>query len=311
MRAARWRRHGLAWGPDGTQAWARSHATAPTPVRLRAGRLRVVAQCRDAQQVGRTGWVDLDGEDPRRELDWARVPALDIGAPGHFDDNGVFATSVVALSGGCLRLYYAGFELCHHIRYRLLTGVAHRDDDGAHFCRWRTTPVLERTPAEPHFRCGARALRESDGFRMWHVACGSWEPIEGKAKPVYDIRHLRSADGLAWGDEGEVVLAIDPAQERGFGRPVVLRVGAGWRMHCSVRRRRPARYRLGYATSGDGLRWQRRDELLGLDVQPVAWDGDSIEYGVEILAGGRRRPPYNGDDFSAAGFCIAERLTDA
>ncbi len=310
MRPARWRRHGLVWGPDGTQAWARSHASTPTPVRLADGRLRVFVQCRDAQQVGRIGWVDLDGEDPRRVLGTAGQPALDIGAPGHFDDNGVMATSVLVLPDGSLRLYYVGFELCHRIRYRLLTGVAHSDDGGTSFRRWRTTPVLERTPAEPHIRGGAWVLREGDGFRMWYAAGGSWEPIDGKAMPVYDLRHLRSVDGLHWGDEGQVVLAIVPAHEHGFGRPVVQRFGTGWQMHYSIRRRRPARYRLGLASSGDGLLWQREDDMLGLDVQPGSWDSHSIEYGVEITAGGRRWLLYNGDDFGAAGFGIAERLAD-
>jgi len=306
----RWRKHGLVWGPDGSLPWARSHATCPTPIVLADGRLRVFVQCRDAGRVGRVGWVDLDGDDPRRVVDWAREPALDVGAPGHFDDNGVFPTSVLEMPDGSLRMYYVGFELCHHIRYRLLTGLAVSDDGGQKFRRWCRTPVLERSSAEPHFRSGAWVLRWGDGFRMWYVAGGRWEVLDGKPMPVYDIRHLASPDGLTWGDEGEVVLPINPAREHGFGRPYVRRDGAHWAMHYSVRRRDPVRYRLGWARSHDGLHWQREDDRLGMDVSPGSWDGDSIEYAAEIDAGGRRWLLYNGDDFGAAGFGIAEYLGD-
>ena len=75
-----------------------------------------------------------------------------------------------------------------------------------------------------------------------------------------------------------------------------------------MRRRSPARDRLGLAHSRDGVAWQRSDERLGLDVSPGAWDGDSIEYGAEIEAAGRTWLLYNGDDFGATGFGVAELL---
>ena len=79
-------------------------------------------------------------------------------------------------------------------------------------------------------------------------------------------------------------------------------------MHYSVRRRSPARYRLGLAHSRNGLDWQRSDDHLGLDVSPGEWDGDSVEYGAEVQAGGRTWLLYNGDDFGATGFGVAELL---
>ena len=304
----RWRKHGLVWGPDGSAAWARSHATCPTPLRLPDGRWRVFVQCRDAHNVGRIGWVDLDGDDPRRVLGWSREPVLDVGAPGHFDDNGVFPTTALALPDGSLRLYYVGFELCHHIRYRLLTGLAISHDQGQSFQRWRSTPLLERSPAEPHHRCGTWVLPEDGGYRMWYVAGGQWERLQGKDMPVYDIRHLHSADGLHWGEAGTPVLSIDPAHEHGLGRPVVLRQGSGYLMHLSVRQREPLQYRLGLARSGDGLHWQRDDAAVDLGLGPEDWDSQALCYGHPLEAGGRNWLLYNGNDFGAAGFALAERL---
>ena len=304
----KWRKHGLVWQPDGSKAWAKTHATCPTPLTLEDGTLRVYLQCRDANNVGRIGFVDLDPADPRRVLREASEPVLDVGAAGAFDDNGVFQTSIVKLPDGRLFMYYVGFELCHHIRYRLLTGLAASEDGGHSFRRVSDVPILERSTREPHFRCGPFVRREHGMFRMWYVAGGAWEVIEGQQMPIYDIRYLESSDGVHWPDFGKVVMFVEHAREHGFGRPYVLRDGAGYRMHYSVRKRVPARYRLGYATSDDGLAWQRHDDEIGLDVSAIGWDSDSVEYGAEIEAGGKTWLLYNGNDFGGTGFGVAERL---
>ncbi|MGK2953006.1 MAG: hypothetical protein ACSLEZ_11560 [Thiobacillus sp.] len=304
----RWRKHGLIWRPDGSKPWARTHATCPTPLVLDDGTLRVYLQSRDAQNVGRIGFVDLDPADPRKVLREAAAPVLDIGDPGAFDDNGVFQTSIVRQADGRLFMYYVGFELCHHIRYRLLTGLAISEDGGASFQRYSTVPILERSSAEPHIRGGPFVLRESERFRMWYVAGGSWEEIAGKSMPIYDIRYLESSDGIHWPDTGRVVLPVTGANEHGFGRPYVLHDGAGYRMHYSIRRRLPAAYRLGYAISPDGLAWDRRDDEIGIDVSAQGWDSESIDYGAEIQVGGKTWLLYNGNDFGGTGVGLAERL---
>lgn len=304
----KWRRHGVLWTPDGSRPWARTHASCPTPLVRRDGTLRLYLQCRDEAGVGRIGWIDVDPDDPRRVVRAASDPVLDVGAPGAFDDNGVFQTSVVRLADGRLYLYYVGFELCHHIRYRLLSGLAVSTDDGDSFVRVKTTPILERSEAEPHIRGGPCVVRDGGRFRMWYVAGGAWETIAGKAMPVYDIRHAESDDGIRWPEQGRVVLPVTDAREHGFGRPWLLRDGDGWRMHYSVRLREPLAYRLGYATSADGLHWQRRDDEIGLAATPGAWDGRSICYGTEVRSGGRDWLFYNGDDFGGTGVGLAERI---
>lgn len=287
-----------------------THATCPTPLTLDDGTLRVYVQCRDANNVGRISFVDLDPWDPRRVLREADAPVLDVGAAGAFDDNGVFQTSVVRLSDGRLFMYYVGFELCHHIRYRLLTGLAISDDGGHTFHRISTVPILERSTQEPHIRGGAFVSCERGVFSMWYVAGGAWEVIEGKQMPIYDIRHLESEDGVNWPVAGQVVLTVQHAREHGFGRPYVLRDANGYRMHYSIRKRAPARYRMGYAVSDDGIAWLRRDDEIGLDVSADGWDADSVEYGAEIKAGGKTWLLYNGNDFGGTGFGIAERVDD-
>lgn len=301
----RWVKHGVVWRPSGQRWWACSHASGPTPLRLNEDIWRVFVQCRDQHNVGRVGYVDLDAQDPRKVVGESAEPVLDIGAPGMFDDNGVFQTSVLRLPDGRLFMYYVGFELCHHIRYRLLTGLAVSTDNGESFQRVMTTPVLDRSPGEEHFRCGPWVILDQGRFRMWYIAGGEWVLRDEKPVPVYDLRYVESDDGLNWPARGQLVLSLNHNEEHGFGRPVVRRSEGGYHMFYSIRTN-AAGYRLGYAESNDGLEWRRRDELMGLEVAASGWDAESVEYGVDIQTAGKTWLLYNGNDFGGTGFGIAE-----
>lgn len=304
----KWLKHGVVWKPSGMQWWSRTHATCPTPIWLDDQTLRVYVQCRDENNVGRIGFVDLDPTDPRKVIRESSGPVFNIGAPGSFDDNGVFQTSIIRVPDGRIYMYYVGFEICHRIRYRLLTGLAISTDNGETFHRAQSTPILERSPDEQFFRCGPWVECVGGLFRMWYVAGSGWETIEGKQVPVYDIRYMESDDGLQWPSKGYVVMPVALENEHGFGRPVIRNRPDGYQMFYSIRKRNPARYRLGYAQSHDGLTWQRLDADVGLDVTEGAWDGEAISYGIDIDAGGKTWLLYNGNDFGGTGFGIAERV---
>jgi hypothetical protein len=101
-------------------------------------------------------------------------------------------------------------------------------------------------------------------------------------------------------------MAITGADEHGFGRPWVVRRGqADYQLFYSVRRRSLRAYRLGYAESVDGIEWRRRDDQMGLDTTPGAFDGTAIMYSAVIDAGGRTYCFYNGDGFGERGFGVA------
>lgn len=306
----RWRKLGLVYVPDGNEPWARTHAALPTPLRLPGrDRVRIFVSCCDAGGVSRVGWVDVREDAPTVVVDRSHGPVLDIGVPGAFDENGAVCTSVVRVPDGRLFMYYVGFELGTQVRYRLLTGLAISDDDGLTFRRHSTTPILERSRGDLYFRCGTYVRLDPDGlFRMWYVGGNSWRDVGGKALPEYRVKYLESHDGIEWAPEGRTVIDMTDPDEHGFGRPWVMPADGGEEMYYSVRRTSLAAYRLGYATSPDGLRWDRRDAELGLDVTPGGFDSEAIMYTAVMRIGGRTLCYYNGDGFGRTGFGAAERI---
>ena len=305
-----WIKQSRIWEPDGSQWWAQTHATCPTPLLLPNGDLRIYLQCRDSKGIGRAGFIDVDANDPSRVLATSEHPCLDIGLPGTFDENGVLPTSVVALADGRVLMYYVGFELCIGIRYRLLTGLAISTDGGNHFTRVHQTPVLERSDEELFFRCAAFVLQDQQRFRMWYSGGGDWTTVNNKPMPCYDLRHLESTDGFNWPATGQIVLPVTDDDEHGFGRPWVVKTEAGYQLFFSVRKRSLGQYRLAYAESPDGIHWTRADDKLGLDVSPGQWDGDAIMYSAVIQSGGQIWLFYNGNNFGEHGIGFAQWKAD-
>jgi predicted GH43/DUF377 family glycosyl hydrolase len=298
-----WRKLGLVHRAAGERPWQQSHAYCPTALELE-DRLRVLCAFLDGDKVGRLGFVDVDTADPRRVLEVSAEPALDVGVPGCFDDNGVTPLSVLRLADGRVRLYYAGWQLGVRVRYLLFTGAAESTDDGRSFRRVSQVPVLDRSDGELSVRSSGFVLQDDGGYRMWYAGGSDWvTAADGTVRPAYAMRHARSADGLAWPARGELCMTLRDG-EHGFARPAVVRDGGTLRMWYSVRHTERG-YRLGYATSADGLDWERRDEQAGLDVSPEGWDSEMVGLACVIDSRHGRYLFYNGNGYGESGFGVA------
>jgi len=301
----KWKKLGLVYQAPFDGSWRHSHALTPTPYLLDERTLRVIITCRDPQGRGRPGWVDLDAQDPTRVLGVSTEPLLDLGRPGCFDDSGVAVTGVVSPEPGLVYLYYAGFELCTQVRYRIFTGMAISRDGGRTFRRASEAPVLDRSDEGLALRSGPCALLDGGKFKIWYLCGSEWIEQDGKQVPLYDLRYQESADGMHWSDRGVLSLPVDPATEHGFGHPWVVKRGPGdYQLFCSVRRKGQG-YRPGYAESADGVNWASKDRKMGLEVSKSGFDSKAIAYVTVFSSGGRTWCAYCGDNFGEAGFALA------
>ncbi len=299
-----WRKLGLVYCAHGERDWARTHAYIPTVFPVDPARLRVFVAFLDRDKVGRIGWVDVSPEDPRRVLAVSERPALDVGAPGSFDEHGV--TPICAFASGSNHyLSYVGWQRGRDVRYRLLTGLARSLDCGMTFQRCSAEPLLPASSAEPFFRTAAHIRFDRDRWRMWYVAGNRWVRHGDKAVPAYNIRYLESADDVTrWPAEGTVVLDTTGPDEYGLGRPFLVRDGETYRMWYSIRTFTRG-YRLGYAESPDGLSWTRKDADVGIDVSREGWDSEMICFGAIHETASGRFLFYNGNGFGETGFGVA------
>jgi hypothetical protein len=260
---------------------------------------RVFFASRDAQNRSHVAAVDVDV-----------VAACVVGSPwlvlapgplGHFDDHGVYASSIVDLGGGRLRLYTTGWNpgLRSPLFYTS-AGVAESDDFGKTFRRGQA-PILQRTEVDPWMVSQPSVRREGELWRMWYISGLGWEDVDGRLVSRYHIKYGESDDGLTWRRDGRV--AIDLVEgERNIARACVVHSRGAYEMWYS--RAGDAGYALGYARSSDGITWERLDGQAGLDPAPGEWD-EVVAYPWVVECGASRYLFYNGRGFGRDGFGLA------
>jgi hypothetical protein len=304
-KAIRWKKGGLVYAPDGTRWWARRNASFPA-VCLQDDVLRVFFTALDDRRFGRTGYVDLDPEDPSRVVRESAEPVLDLGEVGAFDDCGANAFCALRV-GDATYLYYQGWQRAERVPYLIFTGLAIDDGDGQGFRRYSRAPLLDRTDEQPFLRGAPCVVRLSDGFHMWYVSSRRWVHDAHGLHYEVAIHHARSPDGVDWTADERPCVEPDWNDEYAVGRPSVLVEGNTYRMWYSVRSFSQP-YRLGYAESGDGHAWMRRDSEVGLERSDQGWDSQMTCYPQVIRVDGRLLMFYNGNGHGASGFGYAEGM---
>jgi hypothetical protein len=299
----KWIKKGLIYCADHTSDWAITHAAIPTPYLLNDRTLRIYCSFRAEKNVSRIGYVDVLADNPKEIIDISAKPALDIGQPGAFDDNGVIPLSIIA-NGKALYLYYGGFQLGVQVPYFHFGGLAISTDGGSSFVRHQQTPVLDRKGAEFFLRVTHQVMQENGVWKLWYLAGSEWIVKDGKKLPLYTVKYMESPDGINWNGNSHTCLHLKE-DEHGFGRVYVAKNDCCYQMYYSIRSLSKG-YRLGYAESEDGKDWVRKDELMGLDVSTDGWDSESVCYSAVITHHGKTYLFYNGNGYGETGFGYAE-----
>jgi len=294
-----WRKLGLIFCPSGEEPWMQSHAAVPIAESLGGHLFRVYFSSRDASNRSFTGSLVIDIREPDRILDLSRSPVLSPGELGGFDDSGAMATWLVSHQERSF-LYFQGWNLGVTVPFRNSIGLA--TGTGGTFTRYCRGPIVDRSMHEPHFCATPCVLPGEDVWRMWYLSCTEWRMQEGRPQHRYHIKYAESHDGINWRRDGVVAIDFSGSDEYAISRPSVLRDPDRWRMWYSFR---GPSYRIGYAESPDGIKWERRDGEAGIDVSPSGWDSEMIEYPFVFDHEGQRYMLYNGNGYSRTGFGLA------
>lgn len=298
-----WRKEGMVYVPDGSLWWAQVGAQLPTAELITPDVLRIYYVSKDRDGFGRIGFVDLDARDPKRILKIGQEPVLDLGELGAFDDSGVCPSTVVH-SEGRRYLYYQGFQRSERVPYLTFTGLAISEPGSPNFQKVSRVPITDRTDDEPFIRSTCSILREGTLWKMWYVSTVKWTKDENGLHYVCVVRYATSSDGIAWQTHPNVCLEPDLKDEYAVGRPAVVREGNVYKMWYSIRSFREL-YTIGYAESGDGLQWERRDASAGIEKSPSGWDSEMICYPFIVDMQGELFMFYNGNGRGVTGFGYA------
>lgn len=233
------------------------------------------------------------------------ILALQPGELGHFDEAGAMS-SCFASHGGATYLYYTGWQLQRAVPFTFGCGRALFDTQSFTARREFAGPVMARNHLNPLLCASPFVLVEEDQpLAMWYVSGLRWEQTEQGLMHHYTIRRAVSEDGLRW--ESDPAPCIPPGQgEYAIARPSVLRDGGRlcmWFCHRGLTGN--TTYRIGLATSSDGVHWERHGGPHVLDVSLDGWDSGMVCYPHVFAHEDWLYMLYNGDGFGASGFGYA------
>ena len=295
-----WKRLGLVFAPDGKQPWARSHAALPTPVHVVGDVFRIFYSSRDAENRSHVGWADVEVSTAPRVLAVAPEPVLAPGEDGTFDDSGVGVGCIIRADDG-FALYYMGWNLGVRSPWHNAIGLARARTLEGPFERFSPGPILDRSPEDPYTISYPCVLRIGpNDWRMWYGS--NLAPAVGNVDMRHAIKSARSRDGVHWTRDGTIVIGFTALSEYALARPSVVKVGDRLLTAFACR---GDRYRIGAASSVDGVNWTRFDHTMGLGPSEDRWESEMTCYPALFWHREQLWLAYNGNAYGASGFGLA------
>ncbi len=295
------RKKGLIYGPRGESSWAKHSALQPTPYLLDNATIRIFTGFRDSDGVSRVGFVDVSADNPSNVIRVSKTPSLDIGHDGAFDENGVAPCAILVFEHR-LYLYYAGYQLGQKVRFCAYSGLAVSDDQGVTFKRLSNVPVTDRTNDAMYFRVIHSIMNDNGIFKVWYGAGSTYDVGADKTLPRYNVQMMESKHLFEFPKHGQVVVETKGDEYR-VGRPYVFKNDDEFIMFYGTGSE-AVPYRLGYATSSDSYRWERKDDL-SIEGPSATWDSEMMAYPAVVTNNDISYLFYNGNDYGRDGFGYA------
>jgi len=303
-----WNKKVNLFNVDGRYDWNKSHAQVPV-VDVLSDRLRIYYATRNVEGKSNVSYIEVSKNDPKQIIFESDKPLFEFGNLGSFDDSGMMPSSIISV-GNQKYLYYIGWTTRQTVPFQNAVGLAISDDGGLTFRKISEGPIIGINHIEPYFSGTSYVLAEDGMFKMWYLSCIRWETLDGKPEPIYNIKYAESVDGINWKQTGTVAIALQD-DEGGLVSASVIKEHGIYKMWFGKRKKSDYRtnadnsYRIGYAESENGIDWQRKDELAGINISSAGWDSQMISYPCVFKNDNEMMMVYNGNGFGKTGFGYA------
>ena len=279
-----------------------THAANPLPILLEGDIYRIFFSGRNAKNQSSVGAVDIDIV--KRKIICQHVePFFEHGPVGSFYSAGVSI-------GNCYKV--RGVQYMLFMGWQSPKGGHWRGDIGRLIVRPdytleldSTIPLLGADGTDPISLSYPWVMHnnETGGYHMWYGSTKTWNA--GNDEMLHVINYATSVDGHTWKRTG-LAVPHEIGVAQAFSRPTVIGDdNKGYQMWFSFRSGRGEKYRIGYAYSKDGRKWELAIENAGIEVSATGWDSEMIEYPFVFNHKGRTYMLYNGNDYGKTGFGLA------
>ena len=303
-----WIRKGKLFGHDTWDIdWHKLNTQLPIPYLVSEDSLRLFVTFCDSENRGRLGYVDVNPNNPSEIYDYSKNPLLDIGKKGCFDENGVVSTAILE-EHDKIFLYYCGFQKHINYPYSSLMGIAVSEDRGKSFVRVKETPVLERHDGEMFIRTGAGIYKYGNMYRLYYASGNEWLNLSGKLVPKYSFKYIDSNSPIEFNGGGKDLFPLEK-DEFGMTTTQIIEKDGKYNMIYSIRTISEG-YKMGCASSVDGINFCRVDNVMDIKRPNNDFDSEMICYGKIYEHKDRTYLFYSGNHFGMDGIGWAEYKKD-
>ncbi len=305
MSVLSWEKLGLVLAPSQEVKWMTTFAssTAVKVVDEKEGLIDIFVTGRDDMNRSLIGCVKFNVF-KHEVIEISKEEVLNLGPLGTFDENGQSYPSYL-FDGDKECLYYTGWSPSVLTPFQNFVGLGVRKKGEEKFCRYSNAPVLDRNNEDYSSIGSCYVLKSQDHFKMWYTAFRNWEKTENGTRHYYRIKYAHSKDGVNWERDNAVCIDFESENEYAIARPTVFELNGEYNMmYCY----RGDKYRLGYATSKDGINWTRRDNDLMFVGDDLEFDSYERNYPTVFSLNGDHYLLYSGNNYGEAGFGIAKLI---
>jgi hypothetical protein len=296
-----WEKLGQVFFVKEASGFLKSHASNPLPIHLKDDIYRVFFSGRDEDNKSSVGYVDIDII-TRKVLNDKRKVIFKYGNSESFYSHGVSIGNVYKVNEDQFILFM-GWNIRNNEHWRGDIGQLKLIDNE---CLQITSelPFMSIDEVDTVSLSYPFVIFHEGIYKMWYGTTLTWTSENDEM--IHVINYATSLDGKNWEKHG-LAIPYELGVAQAFSRPTVIIDELGYHMWYSYRSGTGEKYRIGYAHSEDGLKWERKHDEIGIDVSKNGWDSEMICYPFVLKHKGETYMLYNGNQYGKAGFGIAKR----
>jgi len=300
-----WQKIGLLFNSNKNHEWMWSYAANPVPYILDEKKeiVRIFFTCRTENNSSHIAYVDIDFSNNYKIINISDKRVLAPGQIGTFDDSGA-AMGYIIEKDAEMYLFYLGWNLKVTVPWLNTIGLAKANSINEEFEKYSMAPIMDRSHEDP-FSISYPSILFDDGiYKMWYGSNLSWGKDQREMQHV--IKYAESKDLIQWARTNEIHIPLIHKNEYALSKPWVIKSGGIFKMWYSYRGNNNIEtYRIGYAESNDGKKWERKDSEIGIDISRSGWDSEMICYPSIFALNTKTFMLYNGNNYGESGFGLA------
>lgn len=294
----KWKKLGRIYQVENKNPFLVTHASNPLAVHLKDDVFRIYYTGRNVENQSSVSYVDYNIGINQIIYDHKK-PIVKHGEPSSFYSHGVSVGNMWEQDGKNF-IGFMGWQVPENSHWR--GDIGKFDVTTGQVSFLMGTSIEDKVSLSYPF-----VLKEDSLYKMWYGSTLNWTSKNGEM--IHVIKYATSKDGNLWDHHG-IAIPYKIGEAQAFSRPSILKLNNVYHMWYSFRSGSGEKYRIGYASSDDGINWNRQLKNFGIDIgEENSWDSEMVCYPYVFKHKNKIYMIYNGNSYGKTGFGLAKLIS--